>query len=209
MPGFFFLGRYLNVREHSFLFLFLHIYNNKKPSKVCIFVYSEITQMKKIILLIILLISSGFINAQSLVTVIAGNGISGYSGDGGPATDASIRGSQGVCMDSIGNLYIADEYNNRIRKVTFHPDCWPSEVPQISDKQLTLYPNPVLETLYIDNVRTNARYSLFNITGITITKGTLAGGSNVISLAGLAAGVYVVKIWDSDGVETVRRVVKW
>ena len=115
MPGFFFLGRYLNVREHSFLFLFLHIYNNKKPSKVCIFVYSEITQMKKIILLIILLISSGFINAQSLVTVIAGNGISGYSGDGGPATDASIRGSQGVCMDSIGNLYIADA--GRVRKI--------------------------------------------------------------------------------------------
>ena len=149
------------------------------------------------------------VDSSGVISTVAGNGVGAYFGDGGLDTFAELNNPEGLTSDSCGNLYIADEYNNRIRKVTFHPDCWPSEVPQIADKQLTLYPNPVLETLYIDNVRTNARYSLFNITGIMITNGTLIGGSNTISLAGLAAGVYVVKIWDSDGVETVRRVVKW
>jgi hypothetical protein len=42
----------------------------------------------------------------------------GYSGDGGPATRAAINGGSGMAVDAAGNLYIADTYNNRIRKVS-------------------------------------------------------------------------------------------
>ncbi len=42
----------------------------------------------------------------------------GYSGDGGPATAALLTRPYGVAVDSIGNLFIADTYNNRIRKVS-------------------------------------------------------------------------------------------
>jgi uncharacterized protein (TIGR03437 family) len=52
------------------------------------------------------------------ITTVAGNGNQGFSGDGGPATSASINAPSGVAVDSAGNLYIADEYNNRIRKVS-------------------------------------------------------------------------------------------
>jgi len=48
---------------------------------------------------------------------VAGNGIPGFSGDGGPATSASLWQPNGVAVDSAGNLYIADQYNYRIRKV--------------------------------------------------------------------------------------------
>ena len=152
------------------------------------------------------------VNSTGYIYTIAGNGIQGFSGDNGPATTAEIQTPEYVVLDKCNNVYIGDFGNQRrIREVTYDSTCkyTNAKVPEIPSTELKIYPNPVLETLYIDNVRTNARYSLFNITGITITKGTLAGGSNVISLAGLAAGVYVVKIWDSDGVETVRRVVKW
>ncbi len=54
--------------------------------------------------------------AQYIATV-AGNGIYGYSGDGGAATAAKINGPDGVAIDTIGNLYIADNSNNCIRKV--------------------------------------------------------------------------------------------
>jgi len=52
------------------------------------------------------------------ITTIAGNGIGGYSGDGGPATNAELNFPDGVALDSDGNLYIGDAQNNRIRKVT-------------------------------------------------------------------------------------------
>jgi uncharacterized protein (TIGR03437 family) len=52
------------------------------------------------------------------MTVVAGNGIQGFSGDGGPATSASLNQPSGVAVDAAGNLYIADFNNNRIRKVS-------------------------------------------------------------------------------------------
>jgi uncharacterized protein (TIGR03437 family) len=50
--------------------------------------------------------------------VVAGNGVSGFSGDGGPATAASLKSPSGIAVDSAGNLYIADAGNSRIRKVS-------------------------------------------------------------------------------------------
>jgi len=55
---------------------------------------------------------------QGYIYTVAGNGISGYSGDGGPATSASLAGPYGVALDNAGNLYIADFGNNRIRVVS-------------------------------------------------------------------------------------------
>jgi sugar lactone lactonase YvrE len=51
------------------------------------------------------------------ISTVAGTGSAGYSGDGGPANRAALRGPHGVAVDSSGNLYIADHYNRRIRKV--------------------------------------------------------------------------------------------
>ncbi len=53
-----------------------------------------------------------------IITTVAGNGTAGYSGDTGAATSASLRGPTGVAVDNAGNLYIADQANNRVRKVT-------------------------------------------------------------------------------------------
>jgi uncharacterized protein (TIGR03437 family) len=55
--------------------------------------------------------------ATGVITTVAGNGIEGYSGDGGPATQASLSEPQGVAVDSNGNLYIADTDNCVIRVV--------------------------------------------------------------------------------------------
>src|SRR5258706_5171618 len=57
------------------------------------------------------------IDPAGVLTVFAGSGINGYGGDGGPATGASLSNPKGLALDGQGNLYIADEANNRIRKV--------------------------------------------------------------------------------------------
>ena len=53
-----------------------------------------------------------------IITTIAGTGTPGYSGDGGQATSAQLYYPEGVAVDGQGNLYIADAYNQRVRKIT-------------------------------------------------------------------------------------------
>ena len=57
------------------------------------------------------------VNTSGIISTVAGNGTSGYSGDGGAATAAKLFSPCAVAVDASGNLYIADYYNNRIRKV--------------------------------------------------------------------------------------------
>ncbi len=57
------------------------------------------------------------INSSGIISTIAGIGTSGFSGDGGPATAAKFNGPQGLAVDDIGNIFIADFSNNRVRKV--------------------------------------------------------------------------------------------
>lgn len=52
------------------------------------------------------------------INTIAGTGTSGYSGDGSLAISAQLASPFGVAVDSSGNIYIADQGNNRIRKIT-------------------------------------------------------------------------------------------
>src|ERR1022692_1007395 len=53
-----------------------------------------------------------------LISTVAGNGVKGFGGDGGPATAAALYYPYGVAVDGAGNLFVADSLENRIRKVT-------------------------------------------------------------------------------------------
>jgi uncharacterized protein (TIGR03437 family) len=58
------------------------------------------------------------VTASGTISTIAGNGVAGFSGDGGPATSAGLSSPTDVTLDSSGNLFIADSKNNRVRKVS-------------------------------------------------------------------------------------------
>ena len=58
------------------------------------------------------------ITADGYLITIAGTGIPGFSGDGGPATSAQLNGPMGLALDASGNLFFADNGNNRIRQIT-------------------------------------------------------------------------------------------
>src|SRR5690348_2820313 len=51
------------------------------------------------------------------ITTVAGTGTQGFSGDGGPAMLAQLDSPQGLALDGINYLYIADTHNHRIRKL--------------------------------------------------------------------------------------------
>jgi trimeric autotransporter adhesin len=56
--------------------------------------------------------------SNGVITTVAGNGTPGFSGDDGPATSAMLNNPEDVAVDAAGNLYIADELNHRIRRVS-------------------------------------------------------------------------------------------
>jgi uncharacterized protein (TIGR03437 family) len=57
------------------------------------------------------------ISPDGKISTVAGNGVKGYAGDGGPATQASITNPGGIALDGKGNLFLADSGNNVVRKV--------------------------------------------------------------------------------------------
>lgn len=75
--------------------------------------------MIRSLLIIILLTCAGAkASAQvGIITTIAGKDTSGYCCDGGPATNAKLYLPYRVCLDNVGNLYVADAFNCRIRKI--------------------------------------------------------------------------------------------
>ena len=58
------------------------------------------------------------VDGSGTITTLAGTGVSGYSGDGGPAAAAELAVPFGIAVDAVGNVYIADSFNHRVRRVT-------------------------------------------------------------------------------------------
>jgi len=56
--------------------------------------------------------------SSGTITTVAGNGVQGFSGDGGSAVSASLDTPLGIAFDASGSLYIADSHNNRVRVVS-------------------------------------------------------------------------------------------
>ena len=57
-------------------------------------------------------------HSVSIITTYAGTGTASHSGDGGPATSATISTPRGIVTDSSGNVYINEAGSHRVRKVT-------------------------------------------------------------------------------------------
>jgi streptogramin lyase len=57
------------------------------------------------------------ITPDGVITTVAGSGIAGFAGDGGPATNAQLNHPTGVIVDAAGGILIADQHNYRVRRV--------------------------------------------------------------------------------------------
>ena len=57
------------------------------------------------------------INADGIISLVAGTGVRGFSGDNGPASEAQVKSPFRMVFDNDGNLIFTDRDNNRIRKI--------------------------------------------------------------------------------------------
>jgi hypothetical protein len=118
------------------------------------------------------------IDASGIIHTVAGNGITGYIGDGGPATAAEFYLPEGISTDACGNLYIADNGNSRIRKVTMNPPCDPYSPGNIVSTTfnaksnaitpISIYPNPANSILTIESTYQLNQIIITNVIGQSV-----------------------------------------
>lgn len=107
-----------------------------------------------------------------IITTFAGNGNFGFGGDGGPASSGSFASPTGVVVDSQGNMYVGDLFNNRIRLVLLNPNvALSSNSAQFGTQPISVGATPLPVTV------TNSGDAPLTISSISLT------GASVFSLA--------------------------
>jgi trimeric autotransporter adhesin len=140
--------------------------------------------------------------ATGIITTVAGTGTTGFSGDGGPATDAKLFCTD-VLVDDDGNLIIADYENNRIRKVSS------SVAVNGIDKEVEgkLYPNPTNGIFSVQTPAAISLVSVYNIGGVLVHEQTCIGTETQVDITAQPPGAYIVYVRCGDKMY-VSKVVK-
>jgi sugar lactone lactonase YvrE len=145
------------------------------------------------------------VNSSGIISTIVGTGIYGFSGDGGQATAAKIFAPDGLSVDVSGNLYFADNGNNRIRKVT---NVSQSDISTFNiTNQIKIYPNPAQNNFTVE-VSTSEKQilNIVDVTGKLVLTQTIQG-KTTIDVSNLNAGVYNVSITSGTGTVNKRLVI--
>ena len=135
------------------------------------------------------------VDTNGIIHTVAGTGVHGFSGDGGPATLAKLNYPEDVAVDGCGNIYIADFNNQRIRKVVLHDSCssHPTGVKQITKASgLNIYPNPAQSILDIEAPEEINAIGIYDAIGREQLKLNTAGRHATIDIKSLRAGIYFV-----------------
>lgn len=146
---------------------------------------------------------------SGVIVTIAGNGMVGFAGDGGPATSARLNNPQGVAVDTVGHIYIADTLNFRIRRVDFFTgiistiagtgfpastgDGGPSTSAGLSSPRRVAV-DPLTNDIYILDRAANARIRRIDFSNGIIT--TVAGGGMTIADSGIATDLNLGPLTD-------------
>jgi len=156
------------------------------------------------------------VSAAGIITTVAGDGGTGSSGDGGPATAATFDGCVSVKVDGSGNLFIVDQMSNRIRKVS--PGGLGVNPLTTIHNNTTLLPNPnngafTLNAMWNSKTGENISIEVTDVLGQTVYINTIAaqpGNVNTqITLNGnLPNGMYLLHISGQSENEVLRFVVE-
>src|SRR5271156_4686364 len=112
-----------------------------------------------------------------IITTFAGNGNFAFAGDGGPALSASFTTPDGVVVDNLGNMYVGDLFNNRIRLVLLNPNIsFSSTTAAFANQALNASATLPLTV-------TNSGDAPLTISSIAITPGAFSISSNPCPLA--------------------------
>jgi hypothetical protein len=147
--------------------------------------------------------------ATGIINTLAGDGLPGYGGDGGPATAALLHSVSGLTVASDGSLFLSDYSNNRIRAITVPLNV--NEVT-ISSVQFAAFPNPVVDQLtlrWAANQHHANEVRILTLSGREMMHETIVPGQDhVLNLNGWSAGSYWVVLTDGGMPVASTRFVK-
>ena len=133
------------------------------------------------------------------VTTIAGN-LQGFLD--GNFSIARFNQPSDVAVDSSGNLYVADTYNNRIRKIT---GAVLSNTSYILEKEFTIYPNPTNSMFNVEIPNDSVKaISVVDVMGKVVASSNVA----TVDVSNLSSGIYVVKVETESGKTGTQKLVK-
>jgi sugar lactone lactonase YvrE len=145
--------------------------------------------------------------ADGTITTIAGDGVAGFSGDGGPALAAKLYNAAGVAVNNAGDLFIADRGNNRIRKMQAV-----LATPQIAKNTsaLSVYPNPAHNNITVQTANTTgiSQAVLFDMAGREVMATVITGGKQAIDISSLASGTYMLQVTANSGTKKTVKITK-
>ena len=151
------------------------------------------------------------INAVGIITTIAGNGTYGSTGDGGQATDAKVANPFGVTFDKSGNLYIADELNNRVRKISYDYITGINNMKITNNNEILIYPNPASTTVNIkletQNKIQTANLQITDLLGNTVKQVKILNEELSMDVSDLNEGIYTLSITSKAGITNKKLMI--
>ena len=138
------------------------------------------------------------VDNTGIIKTVAGNGLSGWGGDGGPANAQVLAKPCGLALDTLGNLYISDAVNNNIRKVSGVANIKQSNTQ--NSLVFSIYPNPNNGDFSIDydlrNSSLSGKLVVYDLCGNQVAQFMLSGNEKnlQIHLDGIDPGMYITKL---------------
>jgi sugar lactone lactonase YvrE len=140
------------------------------------------------------------ISPTEVVTTFAGNGLIGSTDGNG--INASFYFPSGITVDSIGNVYVGDNGNHKIRKITLN-DLTVDDLT--TKKSKLIYPNPVQNMLHINSEIETSKIDIYSNDGRLVKTTSL---NKHIDVSNLAKGYYVVVITDEVSKIYIEKLIK-
>jgi hypothetical protein len=148
------------------------------------------------------------ITPAGIISSFAGNGTSGYSGDNGPALAAQIFFPQGLAVNTMGGIYIADKANNRIR---YASTTLGSEPVKQDAAALSVFPNPgsgAISVLLTSSFDEEMTIAISNMTGQRITEVRATTNHPESLQLNVSPGVYLLSAVSMHGSVNEKVVVR-
>ena len=130
------------------------------------------------------------VNTAGIISTFAGTGTCNFSGDWGPAISAQLCNPTGIAIDTSGNVYIADNNNQRVREICI-TGCLANINSLTEDNnKIFVYPNPNSGSFKLNGEISNGEIFLFNSLGQKVLDQKILQGENNIITIGFAKGIY-------------------